>query len=203
MLGFFFGMTVEVSDGALVERYREGDVGAFEALVRRHQHRVFTLAYRWVGDAPVAEEIAQEVFLKLVTALADFRGDSSLRTWLYTVVINHCKNRHTYQNRRFAHAHEPLEGLNPDTAPRELPDPRPIADHFAHEKHAGALLREGLAALDAEQRQIILLRDVEDLDYQEIADLLHLPRGTVKSRLHRARATLAERISRHHAPEDL
>ncbi|MBN2797815.1 MAG: sigma-70 family RNA polymerase sigma factor [Deltaproteobacteria bacterium] len=205
MIGIFLGMVLGPSDAELVARFKEGDRSAYEAIMRRYQDTVYTLALRWMRDEQVAEEVSQDIFIKLHSALHDFRGDATLRTWIYRVAVNHCKNRRLYRSRRKMDQHDPLEGRSPDPdAPaRELPSPLPLPDHDVQRAEAEVLLRAALAELDPEQRQIIVLRDVEDLDYQEIADLLQLPRGTVKSRLHRARQQLAQRLSLRVQPEDI
>ena len=97
-------------DSELVERFKAGDRRAFDEIVRRYQHRVFTLAMRWMGDEQIASEVAQDVFIALFRSLKNFRGDAQLSTWIYRVVINHCKNGRQYRRRRKMNRHEPLEG---------------------------------------------------------------------------------------------
>jgi RNA polymerase sigma-70 factor (ECF subfamily) len=199
-------MSSQLSDAELVRRFKEGDRAAYSEIVRRYQDRVFTLCLRWMGgDRQVAEEVAQDVFLALYRSLSRFRGDAQLSTWIYRVVINHCKNRRLYRKRRHMDQHEGLEGesTDPDAAARQIADDGPGTDASLHAQQAGHLLQEALERLDDEQRQIIVLRDVQDLSYEEIADILDLPRGTVKSRLHRARASLAQLLGRKISKEDV
>ena len=146
----------------------------------------------------IAREVAQDVFLALYRSLPKFRGDAQLSTWIYRVVINHCKNKRLYRKRRHVDFHEPLEGkrVDDDQPERQIAHEGPGTDSTTHQSEAEILVREALEHLDEEQRAIIVLRDVEDLGYEEIADLLGLARGTVKSRLHRARAQLAKVLSR-------
>ncbi|MEQ1565984.1 MAG: sigma-70 family RNA polymerase sigma factor [Myxococcota bacterium] len=191
-------------DAELVRRFKDGDRSAFAELVRRYQDRVYTLCLRWMGDANVAEEVAQDVFLALYRSLPGFRGDAQLSTWVYRVVVNHCKNRRLYRRRRQMDHHEPLEGERSDDGPeRQIAHEGPGTDASSHANQAEALLNEALALLDEEQRRIIVLREVQDLSYEEIADLLELPRGTVKSRLHRARSELATVLARKLKKEDV
>jgi RNA polymerase sigma-70 factor (ECF subfamily) len=194
-----------LSDAELVRRFKEGDRGAYSEIVRRYQDRVFTLALRWMGDRQVAEEVAQDVFLALFRSLSRFRGDAQLSTWIFRVVVNHCKNRRLYRRRRHMDKHEALEGESKDNdAPgRQIADEGPGTDAALHAQEAGVLLQEALERLDEEPRQIIVLRDIQDLSYEEIADILDLPRGTVKSRLHRARAQLAQLLGRKISKEDI
>lgn len=193
-----------VPDTELVRRFSEGDQGAYAEIVRRYQDRVYSLCLRWMGDREIAVEVAQDVFLALYKSLPGFRGDAQLSTWVFRVVVNHCKNRRLYRRRRHEDAHEPLEGDERDDRPaRELAHGGPGTDALVHAQEAGKLLEEGLAQLEDADRQIILLRDQQDLPYEEIADLLGLPRGTVKSRLHRARLELARILGRKIGRTDL
>jgi RNA polymerase sigma-70 factor (ECF subfamily) len=191
-------------DEELIRRFKGGDRDAFAEIVRRYEDRVFTLCFRWLGEAQVAEETAQEVFIALFRSLPAFRGDAMLSTFVWRVAVNHCKNRRLYRKRRHEGEHEPIDTPVAEDRPvRQLAaeNPEPEAGLFREE--ASRLVQAALDMLDEETRQIILLRDVEDLPYEEIADILELPRGTVKSRLHRARAQLAAVLSRRIAPEDV
>lgn len=189
-----------LSDAELVQRFKEGDRAAFEAIVDRHQHRVYTLALRWMGDEQVAAEVAQDVFIALFRSLAKFRGEAKLTTWIYRVVLNHTRNRRQYRRRRHLDRHEPLEGeraTRDSEAPRrQLVGDGPAPDEAVHRTDAERIVHQALAELPEEQRAIIVLRDIEDLPYEEIAELLGVPRGTVKSRLHRARGQLARVLNR-------
>lgn len=203
MVGLLLAL-IGPSDDDLVRRLREGDSAAFSTLVLRYQDRVYSLCRRLLGDPITAEDVAQDVFLALYRALPDFRGESSLSTYIFRVTVNHCKNRRTWQQRRRWDQHEPLEGLPSDDAPpRELPDEKAGTDNALHRSEASEILGQALARLDEGERSIILLRDLEDLSYEEIADILELPRGTVKSRLHRARAELARVLGRVIGPRDV
>lgn len=192
------------SDAELVRRFKEGDRHAYTEIVRRYQHRVFTQCLRWMGDERIAEEVAQDVFLALFRALQNFRGDSQLSTWIYRVVVNHCKNRRLYRKRRAEDRHEPLEGTGGDDEPeRQIAADQPDTDALTRKDEAEALLREGLEKLDEDQRAIIVMRDIDDMAYEEIAEILSVPRGTVKSKLHRARAELARILGRKLGREDV
>ncbi|MEZ4235158.1 MAG: sigma-70 family RNA polymerase sigma factor [Myxococcota bacterium] len=197
-------MANPVPDAELVRRFKEGDRSAFGEIVHRYRDRVYTMCVRWMGDRVVAEEVAQDVFLALFRSLANFRGDAQLSTWIYRVVVNHCKNRRLYRRRRHLDHQEPLEGDREDDGPgRQIADEGPGTDASVHASQASTLVEQGLAALSEEQRYIIVLREMQDLSYEEIADLLDLPRGTVKSRLHRARCELAQVLARKITREDV
>ena len=191
------------TDADLVDRFQHGDHRSFDEIVRRYQDRVYTLCRRWLDDAQSAEETAQDVFIALYRSLPGFRGESQLSTWVFKVALNHCKNHRMYRTRRGYRRHDSL-GPQPDDAPeRQLPDPQASSDSTVHRAEAEGLVSSALAQLDEDHRQILLLRDVEDLPYDEIADILDLPRGTVKSRIHRARAELAAILGRKIGREDL
>lgn len=192
------------SDAVLVERFKKGDRHAFHEIVVRYQDRVYTLCFRWLGDAPTAEETAQDVFLALYRSLANFRGDSQLSTWIFKVTLNHCKNRRLHRSRRGWGRTESLGPRPEEEGPeRQIASDGPGADHGTDSREARALVSAALERLDDDHKQILLLRDVEDLSYEEIADILELPRGTVKSRIHRARAELATVLGRQIGPEDV
>ena len=110
MIAIVLAMVTGPSDEELVRRFKEGDKTAYAEFVRRYQNRVYSLAYRWIGDERVAEEVAQDVFVSLYKAMGRFRGEAQLSTWVYRVVVNHCKNRRLYRIRRKVDRHEPLEG---------------------------------------------------------------------------------------------
>ncbi|MBW1880243.1 MAG: sigma-70 family RNA polymerase sigma factor [Deltaproteobacteria bacterium] len=205
MIPWLFAMVIGPSDDELVRRFKEGDRQAYAEIVRRYQHRVYGLCLRWMADEHIAEEVAQDVFVALFKALARFRGDAKLSTWIYRVVINHCKNRRLYHKRRHRDRHDPLEGTRDDEdgPGRQLASSGPGSDAGLHRSEAEVLVREALEQLDEQQRHIIVLRDIEDLSYEEIGELMGVPRGTVKSRLHRARAHLARVLSRRIHKEDV
>jgi RNA polymerase sigma-70 factor (ECF subfamily) len=182
----------------LIERLKQRDERAFVECVRTYQDRVFNLVYRMLGSYEEAEDVAQEVFVTVFKTIDTFRGDAKFSTWLYRIAANHCKNRIKYLGRR---ARRRTAELN-DAAEREL-----LAHpHLLNQSAAPDLVLEGLqlerivqdgiAQLDEEHRVLIVLRDVEELSYEEIGQITGLPEGTVKSRLHRARMALKEYMAR-------
>lgn len=204
MLLALLALAAGPTDAELVRRFREGDREAYSELVFRYQDRVFTLCLRWMGSREVAEEVAQDVFLALYRSLAGFRGESKVSTWIFRVAINHCKNRRLYRKRRAADRHEPLEGTRNDDGPeRQIPDLDAGTDQGLHRSEAEQIIEAALEELDETHRSIVVLWDIEGLPYEEIAEILDLPRGTVKSRLHRARAQLARTLSRTLSKEDI
>jgi RNA polymerase sigma-70 factor (ECF subfamily) len=151
-----------------------------------------------IGDRAEAEDLAQEVFVTVFKRIDGFRGESRLGTWLYRVATNHCRNRIKYLQRRARGGKRELD----ETTDRDALDsasmttsaqvPRP--DELAHGYRVQRALEVALAELPEEQRELVLLRDVEGLSYEEIQEVTGLAEGTVKSRLHRARLALQQRI---------
>ncbi len=175
-------------DASLVDRLRRGDPGAFEDLVIAYQHRVFGVALRMLGNRAEAEELAQEVFLRVHRAVGDFRGEAKLSTWLYAIASRLCLNRLAAGERRMARQGEEILTR---VASREVGP----AEELERTELETALHR-AIAELSEERRIVVVLRDLEGLSYEEIAAALELELGTVRSRLHRARIDLRDKLER-------
>jgi RNA polymerase sigma-70 factor (ECF subfamily) len=184
------GLAALARERMLVTRLRRGDPRAFAELVRAYQDRVFNLTYRMLGNKQEAEDLAQEIFVSLHGALEGFRGDSRLSTWIFRVTRNHCLNRLKYLSRRDrGRASEISQVPESSFTP---PDEKSVDPHEAIEaKERSAQIRRAIDALDDDHRLLVVLRDIEGLSYDEIAQVTEQPEGTVKSRLHRARVALA------------
>lgn len=182
------------ADEVLVAKARRGDARAFGLLVERYQDALFNGICRMVGQREDAEDLAQEVFLKAYRHIASFEGRSSLYTWLYSIAINVVisHRRRTGSRRRLnpISLHEGGEGERP----LEVADRSATPDVLSEHHELGERIEQAIAQLDDEQRTIVVLRDIEGFDYEEIGTLLGCPQGTVKSRLHRARLVLRERL---------
>jgi RNA polymerase sigma-70 factor (ECF subfamily) len=185
-------------DRELIERLKRRDEGAFNTFVLRYQERVFRLLLRMLGDRAEAEDLAQEVFISIFKAIEGFRGDSQLSTWVYRVAANHCRNRIKYLSRRRRQLTEAYdEQASEEGHGRVSHHARPDApDRLMEARQTEHFLQAGLLTLDEEQRELVVLREVEHLSYEEIMAITGLPEGTVKSRLHRARAALREHIEK-------
>lgn len=188
------------TDGELVQAFLDGNSRAFEVLVTRHQGRVYALCLRTLGSPIRAEEAAQEVFVKVFRHLGKFRGDSKFTTWLYRVALNHCRNVQAYRARRHEKRHDSLdaelESEDGSTRRKELAADQPDAEDHMLTSERLVIMREELAKLDPIWKEILILRDVEGLSYEEIGQTLELAAGTVKSRIHRARGELKNRLTR-------
>lgn len=166
----------------LALRHRYGDPAAFEEIYRRYAEMVFGLALRIGGDRELAAEMTQETFLRVFRHLAKFRGHASLRTWIYRIALNCCRSRLRRRGRRAVE--EPTERLE------RLADERASPEQIAAGREAGRHLTAAIAGLPLAFREAVVLRDVEQLSYAEIATVLGVRIGTVRSRIARGRERL-------------
>jgi len=181
----------------LIEKLKRRDEAAFSVFVRSFEQRVFRLLLRMLGDRAEAEDLAQEVFISIFKAIEGFRGDAQLSTWVYRVAANHCRNRIKYLARRRRQVTDGYDEHSDERALSAAALRTEGPDQLMEARQTERLLQEGLLSLDEEQRELVVLREVEHLSYEEIMAITGLPEGTVKSRLHRARAGLREYIERH------
>lgn len=168
----------EVTDAELVRQHLLGDDRAFGVLVERHQRRVYNVALRMLGRPEDAADASQEVFLTCLRKLGGFRGDAAFTTWLHRVTVNACLDALRRRSRERA-TDDPPEGAEGDHA-----------DAAA----AAADVQRGLLAIPEEFRTVLVLHDLQGLPYEEVAEILGAPLGTVKSRIHRGRVALARAL---------
>ena len=176
-----------LDEAVLIKKASLGDVDAFEVLVLTYEKNVFNLAYRLVSDKEDAADIVQEVFLKAFQALPGFRGESRFSTWIYRVCMNasldHLRRR---QRAQVFSLDEPMQ-LGESSVSRSVPDLGDSVEDLVESKSLGHTVMELLQDLEPIHRTVIILSDVKGFSYQEIADIMGISIGTVKSRLHRAR----------------
>jgi RNA polymerase sigma-70 factor, ECF subfamily len=184
---------------SLLRRLRDRDERAFRELVEAHRDRVYNITFRMLGNRAEAEDVAQEVFIAVFKTIQDFRAESKFSTWLYRVAVNHCKNRIKYLARRHDRDREEIDETTHGTGVNgTIGGPIPASPAKALESaQMEKLMQDAIAALEEDQRIVVVLRDVEDLSIEEICEITGLPDGTVKSRLHRARLVLRKRLQRH------
>lgn len=181
----------------LIEGLQRGDAKSFRTLIDRYQASVFQVCLRMMRSEAEAEDMAQETFIRVSQSITQFRGDSSLSTWLYRVAINLCKNRIAYLKRRAQLKHDSLGQLEEQGGDvwqdkvkgGKLPD---SPEELVEGREAEKLLVQALRDLPDSLREVLILRDIEGLSYAEIAEIVQLPLGTVKSRIHQARISLME-----------
>src|SRR5579864_9485747 len=175
----------------LIQRCLHGDQVAWDLIVRQYRRKVFNVAYKFVGKHDEAEDLAQDIFLKVFKSLDTFDRRANFQTWLISVSRNLCIDH--YRSVR-----KERETIDRDVDANELTpaarEPGPIA--ALEQRDRVALLRKAMAGLPPALRTAVLMRDIQELSYQEIADALRLPEGTVKSRINRGRTELARQIRR-------
>ena len=187
-------------DDELVRRLRAGEEAAYEDLLLRFQQPVYNLAFRLLNDPGDASDVVQEVFLKVFRNVGHFRRQSSLKTWIYRITVNEAHNQ-----RRWFFRHRSREiGLDDEPEhirTRNVPDSErsPFDCTFDREKHE--LIENALARINPLFRETVVLRDVEDLSYEEIAEVLQISLGTVKSRILRGREALRQELTARLEPE--
>jgi RNA polymerase sigma-70 factor (ECF subfamily) len=186
----------DLDDLRLIEALREGSEPAYEDLLCRFQQPVYTLALRLLDDAAEASDVVQEVFLKVFRNIGSFRGQSSLKTWIYRITVNEAHNA-----RRWFFRHRRKE-VELDTSPEDtrnwketIPDGSrsPYDEAVDHEQHV--MIEAALKRINPIFREAVVLRDITDMSYEEIAEVLGVSLGTVKSRILRGREALREELA--------
>jgi RNA polymerase sigma-70 factor (ECF subfamily) len=179
------------SDAQLVEQCLRGEGLAWEELVRRHTRRIFNLCYRFTGRRPEAEDLTQEVFLRVYRTLGSYRsGHGAFTTWMTSVTRNLLIDH--YRRTKRDRMTSSLENEMAHVEQKESSAPRP--DHVAASSELSVQLQRVLRQLSPELREAVILRDLQGLDYKEIQDVLQVPEGTVKSRINRGRIELARML---------
>jgi RNA polymerase sigma-70 factor (ECF subfamily) len=184
-------------DAILIRAFQGGDKATFDELVLKHQHKLFNLCYRFLGDYQEANDSAQETFIKVYRSLKKFRFESAFSTWLYRIAVNTCKNRLKSGEYRWKKNTVPLD--NPASPGRNSPvagiqdEPRSPAAEL-ESKERMKLIQEAISALPPEQKEAVTLRDIEGFSYEQIVEITGANPGTIKSRLARARLELRKKL---------
>ena len=186
-------MSNESTDAKLVKRVQKGDKGAFDLLVLKYQHKIVNLVMRYVRDPEQALDITQEAFIKAYRALPRFRGDSAFYTWLYRIAVNTAKNHLAAQRRRPMDVELDLQDpeqydLHAKLKETDTPEGVTISNELKE------MVERAIAALPEDLRTAIVLRELEGMSYEEIAQTMECPVGTVRSRIFRARDAIAKKI---------
>jgi RNA polymerase sigma-70 factor (ECF subfamily) len=187
------GMTAVENDQQLVERVRKGDPRAFDLLVLKYQHKIYGLISRYVQDADEVQDVAQEAFIKAYRALPRFRGDSAFYTWLYRIAINTAKNHLVSRARRPPGSDievEDAEHYDGATALRDIESP----ENALFGAELKAVVERAIADLPEDLRTAVTLREFDGLSYEDIADVMDCPVGTVRSRIFRAREAIDKQV---------
>lgn len=191
--------TIPVSDADLIGRWKEGDSTAFDLLVDKHAGKAYQIAYGVLGNKEDAEEVAQDVFVRIHRALSRFRGDAEFSTWMYRIALNLARNKYRWNKvrglREMVSLDAPLDGDDGDSrGPLAVPASTPSPDHQAVFQELEQNIAAELENLPAAFREALVLRNMDDMDYHQIAGLLGCKLGTVKSRIARAREELRRRL---------
>ncbi|MCP5092123.1 MAG: RNA polymerase sigma factor RpoE [Gammaproteobacteria bacterium] len=186
-------MSNQSSDKKLVKRVQRGDKGAFDLLVLKYQHKIVNLVMRYVRDPELALDITQEAFIKAYRALPRFRGDSAFYTWMYRIAVNTAKNHLAAQRRRPMNIELDLQDpeqydLHAKLKETDTPEAITLSNELK------ATVERAIAALPEDLRTAIILRELEGMSYEEIAQTMECPVGTVRSRIFRARDAISKKI---------
>lgn len=185
-----------VSDQELVKRSIQGDGQAFDELVAKYQNKVYALAFRYMGNEDDAYDMSQEAFIKAYRSLRSFKGESSFSTWIYRIATNVCLDEIRRRKRRVVplSLDEPLATLDGEEMEREIADITLSADYVYEQKELSQTIQLLLDEMKPEHKTAIVLRDIMELSYEEIAGVLNCSIGTVKSRINRARSIFQKKI---------
>lgn len=178
----------------LIKRCQQGDADAFDELVEKYQSQIINIAYGMLSNTEDAYDAAQEVFVRIYKSIGGFKGKSSLSTWVYRIVSNVCNDMLRKRQRSASVVSINSVRDNDDDKELDIVDDAPTPEELLELSEAQRTLRLAISELSAEYREIITLSDIEQLRYEEIADILRCPVGTVKSRLNRARNALKKKL---------
>jgi RNA polymerase sigma-70 factor (ECF subfamily) len=189
---------ISAEEALFVQRLRANDDAAYDELVRVYHASIFHVAYRMLGDSGDASDVVQEIFLKVFRNINGFKGESSLKTWIFRIAFSEILNRLRWWKRRYRHATVSLdEDQNGNGHGYHLSDATPGPEQILQSKEQEQAIKQALSKLSSDHRSIIILRDIEGFSYGEIAQVLGVSIGTVKSRLARARADLKKSLMRY------
>ncbi len=185
-------MSGQSSDKKLVKRVQKGDKGAFDLLVLKYQHKIVNLVMRYVRDPELALDITQEAFIKAYRALPRFRGDSAFYTWMYRIAVNTAKNHLAAQRRRPMNVELDMQDPEQYDLHAKLKE-TDTPEGVALSNELKAAVERAIAALPEDLRTAIILRELEGMSYEEIAQTMECPVGTVRSRIFRARDAISKK----------
>lgn len=192
------GFVDDTSEQRFIQRLKERDERAFNELVETYGPRIYRLVLRMLARRDEAEDMAQEVFVQVFKAISQFRGDCKLGTWIYRIATNLCRNRSKYLSRRHDGEQDALDSLGEreplGRAQGVTASDVSRPDHMVEGLQVEVIVRTCIAQLEPEFREALVLRDIENLSYEEIAEITGAAEGTVKSRIHRSRLMLRELV---------
>ena len=188
------GLQLSLADDKLLELSKSGDIEAFEQLISLYEKKVYTIAYRFMGNHEDASDLAQEAMLKAYRAVKKFRGDASFKTWLYHITANVCRDElRKRSKRKETSLDEPLV-FEEGEVTRETPDWTNVPEQVYEDKELQVYLHGLIQALTPDYKMVVVMREIQGFSYEEISQQLDCSLGTVKSRLSRARKMLKDKI---------
>lgn len=183
------------SEKIWLKQSKSGDLGSFERLIEKYQQVAYNIAYRMVGNEEDAKDITQEAFIKVFKSIVSFREDSSFSTWLYRIVMNTCKDELRKKKLKVISIDRDIE-VGESSVNFEIPDHTYSPEAIYEKKQLHAMLSQALTDLPEQNRIVVIMRDVQGFSYEDIAECINIPVGTVKSRINRGRHMLRELITK-------
>jgi len=187
---------VSGQESLFVLRLKANEDAAYDELVRTYNASIFHVAYRMLGDTAEASDVVQEIFIKVFRNIGGFKGEAALKTWIFRIALSEILNRLRWWKSRHRSSTVSLDD-QPNGHEHYVPDSGPSPEEMLESKEREVAIQEALAKLSSEHRSIIVLRDIEGFSYTEIADVLGISLGTVKSRLARGREDLKKSLIRY------
>ncbi len=186
---------MHISDEVLVKRIKRGDEASFRQLVERYRSRVYSIAYAMTKNQSDADDLSQEIFLKVYRFLPQFKGKSKFYTWLYRLAINTCISAINNRKKKHEEVSLFLSSENKDVLLNTLPEESVVSPmQLLENKELGQKIRLAIDSLSDGLKEIFILREIEDLSYKDLAEIFKCPEGTIKSRLFRAREELRKKL---------
>jgi len=181
---------MKTKENVLIEISKKGDISAFEELIETYQNKVFNIAYSMLNNYEDANDVAQEVFIRVYKSIKNFKGESSFSTWLYRITTNVCLDElRKRKNKNVVSIDEDIP-FDDGEVTRQIVDDGPTPDIIAEKKEVREIVNEAIGQLSEEHKTVIILRELQGLSYEEISKIINCPQGTVKSRINRARSAL-------------
>jgi RNA polymerase sigma-70 factor (ECF subfamily) len=188
---------VSAQESLFVLRLKANEDAAYDELVRTYNASIFHVAYRMLGDTADASDVVQEIFIKVFRNIGSFKGEAALKTWIFRIALSEILNRLRWWKSRHRSSTVSLDDPPPNGHEYHVPDSGPSPEEMLESKEREMAIQEALGKLSSEHRSIIVLRDIEGFSYTEIAEVLGISMGTVKSRLARGREDLKKSLIRY------
>lgn len=184
------GNNMDEKEKDLIIKSKNGDIESFESLIKKYQKLAFNISFRIMGNLEDAKDMSQEAFIKIFKSLDSFKGDSSFSTWLYRIVTNTCLDELRKKNRNISVSYDNPIKTDTGEIDRSIIDKGNTPEEISEKNESRQIVVKAINKLGDQHRVVIVLRDIKGFSYEEIAEILNCPEGTVKSRISRARFAL-------------